>query len=429
MRMQGTVKIALVGAGMFGGDVHLRAYADLERHGIASGLARIGLDAYARDLADIRFELVAVAPRTEESARRAATGYRAWTGREPRAFHGVAPWQDVLSKCPDLDVMAVATPDHLHTPVVLAALERNAHAIVEKPMCLSVEEADCIVEAAQKRGRVVAVDMHKRYDPDHLRVRTDVARRIGEPLYGTAVLEEPLEVSTSTFKWAQSSDPFSYVGPHWTDLFWSYYRAKPVALTAVGQKKRLLRDGIDAYDAVQVRVDFENGMSIYFQNNWITPLDFEGNVNQGHEIVGTDGKVESDQQYRGFRYWYAGGGSRTANNHFSRDVPRPDGTASYVGYGVDSLTAALVAVCRVKFNGETRDEVASLYPTAEDGRITVAIVDAARRVRDLNFKYLAEGRGAPVTARFGHDGITIIDPYRIDDGVDAVFSKIYTKPI
>jgi len=33
-------------------------------------------------------------------------------------------------------------------------------------------------------------------------------------------------------------------------------------------------------------------------------------------------------------------------------------------------------------------------------------VDAAARVRDLNFKYLAEGEGATVTARFGKDGIT-----------------------
>ena len=57
----------------------------------------------------------------------------------------------------------------------------------------------------------------------------------------TAILEEPLEVSTSTFQWAEKSDPFSYVGPHWVDLFHHYYGAKPVGLTAVGQKKRLAR--------------------------------------------------------------------------------------------------------------------------------------------------------------------------------------------
>jgi hypothetical protein len=50
-------------------------------------------------------------------------------------------------------------------------------------------------------------------------------------------------------------------------------------------------------------------------------------------------------------------------------------------------------------------------------------------VRDLNFKYLQEGKGTPVTARFGEDGITIIDPNRIDEGPEAVFQRIYKKPI
>ena len=427
--MNGTLKIALIGAGMFGGDVHARAYADFQRHGLAAHLGRVGLDRWARDLADLRLELVAVATRSEASAQRARANFEAWTGHSPKPYFGEAPWEAVLRDFPDLDVVAVATPDHLHTPVILAALRHGAHVITEKPMCLDTDEADQIIELARQKGLVVAVDMHKRYDPDHLRVREDLARRIGVPLYGLAFLEEPLEVSTSTFKWVEQSDPFSYVGPHWTDLFYHYYHSKPVSLTAVGQKQRLVRDGINAYDAVQVRVDFENGMSISFHNNWITPPDFEGPVNQGHEIVGAEGKVESDQQYRGLRYWHAGGGSRTANNHFTREVRRPDGSTAYIGYGVDSLLAGLVAICRIKFLGETRAAVAEIYPTAEEARITVAIVQAARRVRDLNFKYLREGKGAPVTARFGFDGITIIDPNRAAEGPAAVFERIYTKPI
>ena len=421
-----TIKIALVGAGMFGGDVHLRAYADLQRFGIAGQLARIGLDQHARDFADLKFELVAVATRTEPSAKRTAEAFSRITHHAPRAYFGQSPWLDLLRDFPDLDVLAVATPDNLHTPVILAALEKGAHVITEKPMCLDVAEADQIIELAKNKKRIVAVDMHKRYDPDHLRVRDDIAWRIGEPLYGTAYLEEPLAVSTSTFKWVEQSDPFSYVGPHWVDLFYHYYKSKPVSLTAVGQKKRLVREGIKAYDAVQVRVDFANGMSINFHNNWITPPDFEGPVNQGHEIVGADGKVESDQQYRGFRWWNKGGGSRTSNNHFTRDVKRPDGSPAYVGYGVDSIIAGLAAICRMKFLKESREAVADIYPTAEEARITVAIVHAARLVRDLNFKYLSEGKGAPVTARFGPDGITIVDP---NQAGGKVFQRIYERAI
>ena len=427
--MAQTVKIALVGAGMFGGDVHARAYADLQRFGIAGQLARVGLDMWNRDFAAIEFSLVAVATRSEGSAKKAAASFKELTGHEPKAYHGDEPWHAILTDFPDLDILAVATPDHLHTQPILAALAKGVHVITEKPMCLSIHESDEIIELARKNNCVVAVDMHKRYDPDHLRIKNDIQNRIGAPLYGTAYLEEPLEVSTSTFKWVESSDPFSYVGPHWTDLIHSYYRSKPVSLTAIGQKSRLLRDGINAYDSVQVRVDYANGLSMNYHNNWITPADFEGPVNQGHEIVGADGKVESDQQYRGFRFWNNGGGSRTSNNHFTRDVARADGTKGYIGYGVDSLTVGIAAICRMKFSGASLDEVASLYPTAEDARITTAIVHAAAIVRDLNYKYTQAGKGAPVTARFGEDGITIVDPMRASEGADKVLEKIYTQAV
>jgi hypothetical protein len=174
-------------------------------------------------------------------------------------------------------------------------------------------------------------------------------------------------------------------------------------------------------------VDYANGMSFNFHNNWITPPEFEGPVNQGHEIVGVDGKVESDQQYRGFRWWNKGGASRTSNNHFTREVKRPDDSSAYVGYGVDSLTVGLAAICRSKFFGASLKEVSAIYPTAEQARRTVAIIDAARRVRDLNFKYLQQGRGAVVTARFGNDGITIVDPN--SSRRNLVFRNIYSKPI
>jgi hypothetical protein len=62
--------------------------------------------------------------------------------------------------------------------------------------------------------------------------------------------------------------------------------------------------------------------------------------------------------------------------------------------------------------GETQDDMASLYPTTEEARITSPTVDAAAELRDLNFKYIAEGKGATGTARFGSDNIAINDPIR-----------------
>jgi hypothetical protein len=129
------------------------------------------------------------------------------------------------------------------------------------------------------------------------------------------------------------------------------------------------------------------------------------------------------------RYWHKGGGSRTVNTHFTRDVARPDGGKTSTGYGVDSLTAGLAAICRRKFFGARREELSAFYPTAEDARLTVAIVHAAAIVRDLNFKYTQAGLGAPVTARFGSDGITIVDPIRAGEGAAGVFARIYEKAV
>ena len=254
--------------------------------------------------------------------------------------------------------------------------------------------------------------MHKRYDPDHLKIFHELVGQMGKPIYGRAVLEEPLEVSTRTFKWVKESDPFSYVGVHWTDLFISYLNLKPVSIFAVGQKTKLTQEyGIDAYDAAQVSVIFDNGMHVHFANNWITPDDFEGPVNQEIEILMTGGKIESDSQYRGLRYTIEGGGSHTSNTHFTRDVLRDDGSKAYIGYGKDSLIACILGILRIKFNGESLADLDRTYPTAKEGRISVAIIEAARNVMDLNFAYLQKNMGTPVTAKFGTDGITILNPY------------------
>ncbi|HEV2391333.1 MAG TPA: Gfo/Idh/MocA family oxidoreductase [Verrucomicrobiae bacterium] len=421
--------IGLVGAGMFGGEAHLRAYAGVQRAGISPQLSRIGLDGWAREFAPIQFQLVAIATQTRRSAQRACAKFRGWTAHLPRDYFGEKPWRKMLADFPNIDVVAVATPDHLHTPVILDALKAGAHVITEKPMCLEMAEADRLIELSRQKQRLVAVDMHKRFDPDHRHIRSEVLGQIGKPLYGNAYLEEPLELSARAFKWVEHSDPFSYVGSHWADLVQHHYGCKPVSLTAVGQKQRLARQGIDAYDAVQVRVDYDNGLSFTFHNNWITPPDFEGPVNQGHEIVGAHGKFESDQQYRGLRWWAEGRGSRTANTHFIRRVERPDGSSGCVGYGIDSLTAGLAAICRMKFFGASRESLEAIYPTAEQARVVVAIVQAARVVRDLNFKYLKQGKGAPVTARLGREGITLVDPTRAAARSSAVFRRIYSRPI
>ena len=60
----------------------------------------------------------------------------------------------MLEKRKDLDAVMIATPDHMHAPIALAALRAGKHVYVEKPMAHSVEEARVMTRVAKETGLV-----------------------------------------------------------------------------------------------------------------------------------------------------------------------------------------------------------------------------------------------------------------------------------
>jgi len=64
-----------------------------------------------------------------------------------------------------LDAVVVTSPAGTHAEVVLAALDAGLHVFVEKPMCITVADADAIIAARDRSGKVVQVGTMKRYDP------------------------------------------------------------------------------------------------------------------------------------------------------------------------------------------------------------------------------------------------------------------------
>lgn len=62
-----------------------------------------------------------------------------------------------------LDVVTVATPDHLHFEPVTAALRAGRHVFCEKPLAMTLDEAREIARIADANGRSLAVDYNRRY--------------------------------------------------------------------------------------------------------------------------------------------------------------------------------------------------------------------------------------------------------------------------
>lgn len=99
--------------------------------------------------------LVAVASASAERAR--STGER-W---------GV-PWttdvEELLTRT-DIDAVTITTPSGLHAAQALAALAHGKHVLVEKPIALSVADANAVVAEGRRRGRLVATISQRRFEP------------------------------------------------------------------------------------------------------------------------------------------------------------------------------------------------------------------------------------------------------------------------
>ena len=82
------------------------------------------------------------------------------------------------------DAVCVCTPNGLHAPCSIAALNAGAHVIVEKPMAMNAREAQRMVEAAKRNRRKLVIGFQYRFDPKTQYIKNALdAGRIGKVVY------------------------------------------------------------------------------------------------------------------------------------------------------------------------------------------------------------------------------------------------------
>jgi predicted dehydrogenase len=134
------------------------------------------------------FELVAVAdvsPRVAAGLADRHAPARAYTG-----------WERMLDD-ERLDAVVVCSPHATHAEVVMAALDRGLHVLVEKPLCLVPDDAAAICRRREETGLVVQVGYMKRYDTgyqaflDALPASADALRFVDVVTYDPWLAREP----------------------------------------------------------------------------------------------------------------------------------------------------------------------------------------------------------------------------------------------
>ncbi len=335
------INIGVVGAGLYG-RVHMDAFKQREK---LAGDCRVAAFTDVNDAA--------------RAAAERDFGIKGYAGL------------DEMLRNEDLDGVTVVTPDHLHHRLAMACLAAGKHVFVEKPLSTDVAEAVEMAETAERKNLLLQVDFHKRFDPYHIDLKLRIREgRLGTIQYGYCWMEDILRVGTDMIgqpHWGGGGSPVWFLGIHMIDLtYWLMEYPEPVKVYATGCKGKLRSLGRDIHDSIKATVTFANGASVTYDTAVILPNTHEALVRQGVKMVGTEGYLVVDSQYRGARGASTEKGMETPNcGGFGRKIAK-NGDVVKVGYINDSLIDFVENLSALK-KGATAADLKGTYASAREG--------------------------------------------------------------
>lgn len=121
-------------------------------------------------------EIVAVADVVEENAQRLC--------REFNIPESYLDFEKMLENVQP-DAVSVCTPNGMHAPCTIAAINAGAHVLVEKPLAMNATEGAQMVDAAKSKNRKLVIGFQHRFEPRTRFLRNAVANgELGKVLYG-----------------------------------------------------------------------------------------------------------------------------------------------------------------------------------------------------------------------------------------------------
>lgn len=285
----------------------------------AGGMGRANLRDFLR-MGDV--EVAAICDVWEHNRKRAVR----MTDGEAAAY---SDYRRVL-ELKDLDAVIVATPDHWHAPIAIAACEAGKDVYVEKPLALTIGEGRKMVETARRNKRVVQVGTQQR-SGEHYQEAVELVRGgalgkisraacwnfgnsspqgIGNPpdsdpprgldwnMYLGPAPQVPFNpnrfINTFRWFWDYSGGKMTDWGTHHMDIIqWAMNVEAPLAVTAAGGKF-VLRDNRETPDTLEVVFEYP-GFIATFSHREVNGYAPDGR-DYGIQFFGSDGTLFVDRE-------------------------------------------------------------------------------------------------------------------------------------
>ncbi|HOW70493.1 MAG TPA: Gfo/Idh/MocA family oxidoreductase [Phycisphaerae bacterium] len=177
---------------------------------------------------------------------------------------------EVILGDPDIDALAIATPVDTHYPLAKAALTAGKSVLVEKPMCSTAEQAEELVDLADRNGKVLMVDHTFVYNPAVRKMKEVVdSGQLGELLF-----IDSIRINLGIFQ--HDVNVVWDLAPHDLSIVQYLVGRAPRSLSAFGAAHA--GNGIESI--AYINLDFGDGLIANFHVNWLSPVKIR------HTVVG-----------------------------------------------------------------------------------------------------------------------------------------------
>ena len=267
----------------------------------------------------------------------------------------------------EIDLVVISTPPNSHFKWAKQALSLGLHVMLEKPMALTTQECDELMELALTKGVLLVVYQNRRYDPDFLTMKHMIdTDQIGDVFHYESFVggySKPCSYWHSDA--AVSGGAIFDWGSHFIDQIMSIVPSNVDFVSGLNQKR--VWDHVTNADHAQVSINFKDGVQAVFINS-----DLAAARKPKFYVLGTKGALIGE--------WDLSAGDSVADLPAIISLLRGDGSSEVVPHvNVEPYSFYSSVVAYI-------NDATPMSVLAEQSRDVVAIMQAAEESALANGK-------------------------------------------
>ena len=207
---------------------------------------------------------------------------------------------DVIER-PEVNAVFVSTPEGEHSAPVRRALELGKPVLCEKPIALTLKDADDMLETLRRTGGKLRIGYSRRFKECFLRAKEQMVHaRLGKVVGGLARVYNSRAQTFAILKRDPHATPVLDVLTYYVDLMcWFLEGNRPVEVVARGQHGIFKEAGYSAHDATWAIVTFADGAVVNFGISYALPSKFPTQGQSDRvELLGAEGTMLIDDDHK-----------------------------------------------------------------------------------------------------------------------------------